>query len=232
MDVGESLRRLHRETPKAPGKYPNREQGPGHPTRTWVALLVTTLPMEIYFFGKPLNITGDNVMFKFARTFLIGSAAAVPLALASMTASAGTANTSFNVTATVINSCKISATNLSFGNYDPTSATNTTGSSTISATCTKGDSFTLALNKGLYGAFTGRIMQDGATPADQLVYNLYTTSGYTTVWGDGTGSTATVSGTGAGPGTPVVSTVYGQIAAAQNVPAGSYSDTIQVTITY
>jgi spore coat protein U-like protein len=68
-----------------------------------------------------------------------------------------------------------------------------------------------------------------------LQYNLYTTAGFATVFGDGTGTTATIAGTGAGLATPVTTTVYGQLldsTANQAVAPGNYSDTITVTISY
>jgi spore coat protein U-like protein len=77
----------------------------------------------------------------------------------------------------------------------------------------------------------------GTIAGNLLNYNLYTTSGDTTVWGDGTGSTLTVAGTGAGMGTPqaVAQTVYGQIpdnAANQAVSPDTFADTITATVTY
>ena len=64
-----------------------------------------------------------------------------------------------------------------------------------------------------------------------LSYNLYTDSARTSVWGDGTGSTNTIGGTGTGGSQAV--TVYGRVSLGQTgVPAGSYADTVAVTITY
>jgi spore coat protein U-like protein len=174
-------------------------------------------------------------MFKHLRTLVITGAAALPLAMTAIPAHAGTATGTFTVTATVVNSCVLnSAGNLGFGNYDPTSATNTTGSSSISVNCTKGDAYTIALNYGANGgSATNRIMSDGA--GDSLNYNLYTDSGYTLVWNSTCGAgTNCDGGTGAGPGAGNAQTytVYGQIPAGQNVPAGSYSDTITLTVTF
>jgi spore coat protein U-like protein len=73
-----------------------------------------------------------------------------------------------------------------------------------------------------------------ASGTNTLQYNLYTTNGYATVWGNTTGSWQ--SGTGAGLGTTNSLTVYGQIPdSATNqaaVPATTYADTITVTVTY
>lgn len=177
-------------------------------------------------------------MFKHLRTLVITGAAALPLAIAAIPAHAGTTTGTFQVTATVVNSCVInSAGNLAFGSYNPLSATATTGSSVISVNCTKGDAYTIALNDGLYGTSdTTRAMSDGATPTpDKLAYQLYTDSGYTKVWNSTCGGSNNCgSGTGAGPGAGNAQTytVYGQITAGQNVPANSYSDTITLTVTF
>jgi spore coat protein U-like protein len=76
-------------------------------------------------------------------------------------------------------------------------------------------------------------MTDGA--GDTLQYNLYTTGGFATVWGDGTGTSVTQGGTGTGMGTPVVFTTFGQLpdsAANQAVPPGAYTDTVTVSVAY
>jgi spore coat protein U-like protein len=67
--------------------------------------------------------------------------------------------------------------------------------------------------------------------SNSLTYGLYTNAARTTVWGDGTGSTATVTNTGSGSAQNF--TVYGRIPAGQtSTPAGIYADTVSVTITY
>ena len=60
---------------------------------------------------------------------------------------------------------------------------------------------------GSGASFATRKMTSGA---NLLNYNLYTTSGSHQVWGDGTGSTATLGGTGTGSAQAV--TVYGRVA--------------------
>lgn len=174
-------------------------------------------------------------MFKLIRTLIVASVAALPLAIASLPAQAGQTQTTFQVTATVVTSCVInSAGNLGFGNYDVTAGTALTGTSTININCTKNAPYTIALDYGSHGGTAAnRIMQD--TASDSLNYNLYTDSGHTLVWNSscGTGNNCD-SGTGAGPGVgnEQTYTVYGQIPAGQNVPAGSYSDTITVTVNF
>jgi spore coat protein U-like protein len=108
--------------------------------------------------------------------------------------------------------------------------------STLTVRCTKNTAYTVALNAGSTtgGSLAQRLMSNGT---DTLQYNLYTSAARSTVWGDGTSSSATVPGTGAGLGVAnaVTHTVYGRLvdsAANQAVSAGSYADTITVTVTY
>jgi spore coat protein U-like protein len=67
---------------------------------------------------------------------------------------------------------------------------------------------------------------------NSLNYNPYTTAAHTTVWGDGTGSTQTVT---IGPyrrvHLPQSITVYGLIPALQNAALGPYTDSITAIVT-
>ncbi len=171
-------------------------------------------------------------MLKLIRTLVVGSAAALPLVIASVPAQAGTTTTTFAVTATVVNSCVInSAGAMAFGSYDVNLGA-VTDSSVISVNCTKNDTYTIALSYGGTGNAANRIMLNAG---NQLNYNLYTDSGYTKVWNNTCGGPNNCDGgTGAGPGAGNAQTytVYGQIPAGQNAVAGSYSDSITVTVTF
>jgi spore coat protein U-like protein len=160
-----------------------------------------------------------------------GVLVAALVALAAGTpAAAGTATNTFIVQATINSACSVSATTLNFGAYSPTSATALTGASTISVYCTNGSPYTTALNVGSGGGtFAARWLANGAS---DLTYNLYRDAAYSQVWGDGTASTYTVAGTGAGLLTANTITVYGQIPIAQDMPVGTYSSTITVTVSY
>lgn len=139
-------------------------------------------------------------------------------------AMADTATTTFNVTATVLNSCNVTATNLAFGNYDPT-AGNLDSTSTITTTCTAGTTYAIAL--GL-GQNTSRKMKL-TSGSDLLDYELYQPDGYTTVWGDVGGATVAQTST---TGVPVNYIVNGRVTGGQYVTAGAYSDEVLVTVTY
>jgi len=148
-------------------------------------------------------------------------------------AQAGSAAASFNVTATVLSTCSASATGVAFPTYTPGGGAQT-ANGVITVKCTNQTPYTVKLNAGQTsgGTFTQRLMANGT---NTLQYNLYTTAAFATVFGDTTGGTAGVTGTGAGVNTATTVTVYGQLpdsATNQSAVTGSYSDTITVTVTY
>jgi len=150
----------------------------------------------------------------------------VGLTPTSAVAQANPATTTFNVTATVLKDCIVSATALPFGNYIG-AVVNV--SSTVTVTCTNSTAYTVGLNAGLTTSATVTTRQMGITqPAGGLNYSLLTTSFTGSNWGNTSGSW--VSGTGNGAAQPL--TVYGVLPAGQYVPPGSYTDTIAVTVTY
>jgi spore coat protein U-like protein len=161
-----------------------------------------------------------------AATLIVG-------ALVAGVADSATTTTTFQVTATVQATCSTSATSLAFPAYTPTTG-NLASTSTISVRCTRNTSFTVALNKGTtVGASIGqRLMASGA---NTLQYNLYTSAGFGTVFGDGSGGSQTITQLGLGITNPNAITVFGQLAdnaTNQLAVPGNYTDTITVTVTY
>jgi spore coat protein U-like protein len=157
------------------------------------------------------------------------------LALSGTSAFAGTATSNLSATATISANCTISTNPLAFGAYDPivanaSTALNQTGIVTV--TCTNGSAATITLgqgsnpNTGSTTALPLRRMNDGGT--NFLSYSIFQDSGRTTVWGDTAGTGVTHTGTG----TATALTVYGSVAAGQNVPAGNYTDTVVATVTF
>lgn len=154
------------------------------------------------------------------------------LLVASVPAVAATKQTTMGVTASVAANCLIAAQPLSFGSYD--ASVQKSGSSDLTVRCSNGTPYTVKLNPGLTGSFSQRLLTSGS---DSLEYNLYTSSAHSSVWGDGSPSTATQGGIGAGlaTGSALTHTVYGLLPNTennQNAPAGNYSDTITVTVEY
>ena len=159
-----------------------------------------------------------------------------PLAAGVLLAFAGAAQAaiktaSFTVSASVGKNCTISAANLALGEF--VGDNNLTAQSDITVRCTNGTAFSIALDDGVTGTYAGRRMVGPG--GNSLVYNLYTDNTYAAVWGDDTGTTDVVGGSGTGMANALTRTVYGRLLAADNVgavEAGAYSDTIVATITY
>jgi spore coat protein U-like protein len=165
------------------------------------------------------------------RSALTPVAAGVLLAFAGA-AQAATKTGSFVVSATVAKNCVINAPNLDLGSFDGTN--DLAVSSAITVNCTSGTTFSVDLSPGSSNSYAMRTLVNGT---DHLNYNLYTSGGYGTVWGDATGGTGHATGTGTGMGVPQQQslTVYGRLLASDNtgpVSAGTYNDTIVATITY
>jgi spore coat protein U-like protein len=145
---------------------------------------------------------------------------------------AGTASSNIQISSSVANSCTISAAALNFGSYNQTTASLVTG--TVTTNCTSGASATITLNQGNNPVLNSndeaplRRLSNTADAANSLNYTLYQNSGRTNVWGNSTNTGVTVIGTSSN----VSTSVYGVIPAGQNVPAGSYTDTVTATVTY
>ena len=164
------------------------------------------------------------------KQILAPLAAGVLLAFAGA-AQAATKTASFTVSATVGKNCTISAANLALGEF--VGDNNLTAQSDITVRCTNGTAVSIALDDGVTGTYAGRRMVGPG--GNSLVYNLYTDNTYAAVWGDDTGTTDVVGGSGTGMANALTRTVYDRLLAADNVgavEAGAYSDTIVATITY
>ncbi len=161
-----------------------------------------------------------------AATLLLASAAAfMPTA-----AMADTASSSLSVSATVTKNCTVSTSPINFGSINTTTGAAVGGTGGLSIVCTSGTDWdaSAGVGAGSGASFSERFMGSGG---NVLGYNLYTDSGYSSVWGDGTASTVLVSDTGSGVAQSV--TIYGRVGSGQtSVPAGSYSDSVSVTVTY
>ncbi len=136
---------------------------------------------------------------------------------------------------TVLADCTVAATGIIFGPYaSPNGAGLTNPGGDVSVTCNALISllvsYTITLSAG-NGTFANRQLKLGT---NAVSYNIYSDSGYTKIWGDGSSGTSTVTD---GYLLAIGSTTkkypaYGSIPGGQNKPAGTYSDTLTVTITY
>lgn len=126
--------------------------------------------------------------------------------------------------------CNISTSGISFGSYNVfnPAPVNTIGTITISCTLLTILTTTEIGPSTNSGGFNPRQMKH-SSQSDRLNYNLFTNSSRTTIWGNGTGGTATITCTVL-LSLPCTLTVYAQIPALQNVSVGSYSDTVTITV--
>jgi spore coat protein U-like protein len=147
---------------------------------------------------------------------------------------AGTASDNLDVSASIAANCTINADGgLAFGAYDPivtNKSADLEGDGTISVVCTNGSAVTIELDggqneDGAAPAAPARRMLDGA---NYLSYTLYSDAGRTALWA--TGAAVDVDDTGTGVASN--HTVYGSVAADQNVPVGNYADTVSATVTF
>jgi spore coat protein U-like protein len=133
----------------------------------------------------------------------------------------------------VMASCVASAPGFSFGLYDTLSGLPATAAITVSVTCnlTPPPTVTLSISASAVsgGFFPRRMRQDGG--ADLLAYNLFADPGGISVLGDGSAGTAMLSER-VMRNKPWTATIYGRIPPAQDVAAGSYSDTLTLTINF
>jgi spore coat protein U-like protein len=131
--------------------------------------------------------------------------------------------------------CTVSTSGVAFGSFNPLAGQSADTTGTISVTCTgtAGDSasYTVTINSGL-GSFGSRKMYSGS---DSLTYNLYKDSGCTQVWGDGSASTVSLSGSVTLTSSSATNNyvVYSRIASGQRAAkAHTYSDSLLVTVNY
>lgn len=177
-----------------------------------------------------LSSLSKKSSFTFSKTII-----ASLLTVYSFSVNAGSATSNLSATASVSANCTIATSPVAFGAYDPVVTNNSSaldGTGTVTVTCTSGSTGTVTLGQGA-NADTGSsdtlpVRRMLAGTSDYLTYNLYSDSGRTTVWGNTAGTGVDRTGTGASDAV----TVYGSVAAGQNVPAGSYSDTVVATVTF
>jgi len=159
-------------------------------------------------------------------------------------AEAATATGTLQVQATVQSTCTVNTTStgatgpalLDFGTLtnlttDVTAdtTTGTVANGAVSTLCSTGTTWTLTADGGLHVSGTQRQMANTATGL--LPYNLYRDAARSLSIGvnDAANPVATGTGTGSAETTPV----YGLIPAGTAMPpAGSYTDTVTLTVTY
>jgi spore coat protein U-like protein len=158
--------------------------------------------------------------------------------LLSASLTAGTVTGGFPVTAAVQASCVInSANDASFGNYD--SVVNKTtpldiSPLTTSISCVSGTAFSVALDQGK-NADAGStcdapVRRLKSSTGAFLSYNSYLLSDHANAWGCGAANQRT--GTSTSVNSAKNFGLLGRLAAGQDVPSGTYSDQLTLTVTF
>lgn len=176
----------------------------------------------------------------FARCLALPPVAAA-LMFSPAPACAVTVTSSFTVNATIQNGCVFGVSSssssnmgtLSFGSQSA-AATNvdvasSAGSGSVIVTCTPGTSVTIALDYGVNGGSSTQRYVKNTAGTRTLPYQLYHDAARTQVWG--TGSLAL--SIAAFPSATQTYTVYARYFGATPLPpAGQYTDSITVSLTY
>lgn len=129
--------------------------------------------------------------------------------------------------AKVNSTCTVAVLPINFGTINSNSQN--LQSTTLTATCTKGTAFNVALSTGISNDFSTRYMALNDN-SDKLKYNIYFDNLYNNVLGDGNANTATINDIGTG--NDQTFTLFGKIPTGQFVSPGSYADLISVTLSY
>lgn len=144
----------------------------------------------------------------------------------------GTTTGTVGVSAAIVASCSITGSTLAFGSYDPivanlTAALSASGSA-LSVACTRGATgVSVQLDAGTNGTHAVGTTRAMASGANYLSYELYTTSGLTTVWN----TTNTISYAPTSMAATSL-TVYGNVPGGQDAFVANYSDSVTATVNF
>jgi spore coat protein U-like protein len=179
-------------------------------------------------FLRRMAMKKSNVAVVLSVAAIIGSLLTPPLSLAA------TIPHTMPVQAQVSVNCNFTApSTMTFPAYDPAGANATnplSGTGTLGVRCTQGATVTIGIDTGAHAGLAApstRAMQNGAF---NLGYDLYWEASYTNLW-------TTIAGAGLRTYIPSSNaltniTVYGRIPGGQDVPAGTYNDSVEVTVNY
>lgn len=136
----------------------------------------------------------------------------------------------FTAGATVMRSCDLQTSPLAFGNYDPITQHATRPldrEASLTLTCTKGTSATIGLSVGQNALGATRNLSNGTAV---LRYDLFSNADRTQPWGE---SSADQVDTGDAPSdAPRTFVVFGRIPAGQDIPIGTYTDSVVATVVF
>jgi len=150
---------------------------------------------------------------------------AAVVAFAAAPAAADTDTDILTVKVTVQEACTIAGNTLDFGTYNSGQQAALDAEASVSYSNCAAGTLEIALDGGAAANVAERAMANGDS---SLRYQLYKNSGRSQIWGTGSDALLQqllVPDSGNIP-------VYGRIPGGQNVPAGAYTDTVNVTLTF
>ena len=121
--------------------------------------------------------------------------------------------------------CQVDTEPVAFGIVDLTRATNSTGLIVLNCSITTNIEVALSSDSA-----PGQRTMTGPN-AGRLKYELYTDAGRQVEWGDGSGNGKRVPAIAVGEETRRL-TVYGQVPRQDAVPAGAYTDSLTVVVSF
>lgn len=128
------------------------------------------------------------------------------------------------------NACYLGVQDLRFDDYTPNKASRLRGAVRITCDSPDGNPMRVALNAGVNsgGDFRRRALKRAGS-LDKVYYQIFSSSNFSQIWGDGFGGSVTR--TIPSSGTSYLD-IYGVVAAGQNVIPGAYSDSISIAVQY
>lgn len=189
----------------------------------------TAVPVYGRIFPGQTALPVGTYISSFASTGTSRAVAAYQLSGSCSNITANGTDFPFVASASVVPSCRVSASDLDFGTQ-MLLKDDAYGVSTVSVTCTSGEPYSIRLSEGTTagGTSTKRLMKHASSTAT-IAYQMSSNASRTENWGNS--AIDDVEGTGTGSAAEHV--VYGRVPAQPTAPAaGIYSDTVTVTVIY
>ena len=190
----------------------------------------------LYFWRVEIQMKQSNIHLAIFSILILGLAGNTLPAYATDAASKN-----MDVSVDITETCSMSNTDLNFGGYDAFGANATRdllATATITTTCTSGTTGVVTMSGGSHVLYceSSKCHRQMANQDETsfLRYNIYTNESLSwgSVWSDNTSATNEVVQV-IGSGVSQNTTVYGEITKNQrNAAAGSYTDTITITLNY
>lgn len=209
--------------------------GGGYPVYTWNVLVpgawqqpTFTLPIYARLNAIPTGTASGGYQAQMANNQIRYSWSNSGYPSSCTSGNTGVSNLYIGVVASAPSGCSMeitSASNMDFGTAN-TLRRDVLSSSAIQLECPSNTQWQLGLNNGLNSLGSTRRMRN---QSNYVQYELYQDSARGKRWGN-TANSDTY--TGSGGSATIVVPVYGKVPAQNEVPAGSYSDTITVTLSY